>query len=133
MQIGAKDRLVQIAGSDEKKIGKAKELIAETIRLNKSPVPPPSPSGDAQNVYSRTDGEYGSTLSIGEMNYIKIKGNDPELTKVKFVYWFRMRGSGIVNFPSLLTSEAAHVLIKILIGKFSGSSFGSARLLLKKI
>ena len=93
--MGAKDRLVQIAGSDEIKIGKAKELIAETIRLNKSPVPPPSPSGDAQNVCSRIVGEYGYTLNIGEMNYIKVKGNDSELTKVLFVFWFKMGGGSI--------------------------------------
>ena len=113
--MGAKDRLVQIAGSDEKKIGKAKELIAETIRLNKSPVPPPSPSGDAQNVYSRTDGEYGSTLSIGEMNYIKIKGNDPELTKVKFMNWFRICKKYHCRMGFLLPPEAAHQLTKIII------------------
>ena len=46
---GAKDRTVQVIGSDEGTIALAKTLIQETIQRNSSPEPPPPLQGLAFN------------------------------------------------------------------------------------
>ena len=46
---GAKERMVQVIGSDEGTIALAKTLIQETIQRNSSPEPPPPLQGLAFN------------------------------------------------------------------------------------
>jgi len=115
---GAKERMVQVIGSDEGTIALAKTLIQETIQRNSSPEPPPPLQDAAAALASSQNGRgqqggtvnnnwmtkskadlatFSYTVEVGGGQSLKILGGDPEMVraaKMALDEHFRPGGSG---------------------------------------
>lgn len=80
VEIGAHRRRVKVVEPEVTNSATPKNMTNDQICPTKSPVPPPSPSGDGYGC-NRLSGDYAYSVPVGNGNYINIQGNDPELTK----------------------------------------------------
>ena len=83
VEIGANHRKVKVIEPNLSNSTTSTKITNDQICTTKSPVP--SPRGDGYGC-NRLSGDYAYSVPVGNGNYIYIKGNDPELTKVTYNY-----------------------------------------------